>query len=82
MATRDQRRSKPSRRELELSEAEKRKIVEKYGLDIEDYDDFVALGERPGELYAGGMEGFVPVAPYRVDDGRSAAWISDSCNTS
>ena len=67
-------RSKPSNKELKLSEAEKRKVVEKYGLDIEDYDDFVALGERPGELYTGGMEGFVPVAPYRVDDGRSAAW--------
>ena len=40
-------RSKPSNKELKLSEAEKRKVVEKYGLDIEDYDDLMKMGPRP-----------------------------------
>ena len=78
MATRDQRRSKPSRRELELSEAEKRKIVEKYGLDIEDYDDLMKMGPRLGSSAQGTMAlgGLTPggVVAFNDDNPKATAW--------
>ena len=87
MAMRDPRRSKPSKKELELSERakrepekvrreivtdqEKRRIVGQYGLDIEDYDDLMKMGPRPQRETFSGLTGTVP---YMMDDHRSAAW--------
>ena len=78
MATRDQRRSKPSRRELELSEAEKRKVVEKYGLDIEDYDDLMKMGPRLESFAQGTMtRGWLTpggVVAINDDNPKATAW--------
>ena len=71
-------RSKPSRRELELSEAEKRKVVEKYGLDIEDYDDLMKMGPRPESFAQGTMtRGWITpggVVAINDDNPKAAAW--------
>ena len=71
-------RSKPSNKELKLSEAEKRKVVEKYGLDIEDYEDLMKMGPRLGSSAQGTMTlgGLTPggVVAFNDDNPKAAAW--------
>ena len=71
-------RNKPSNKELKLSEAEKRKVVEQYGLDVEDYEDLMKMGPRPESFAQGTMtRGWITpggVVAINDDNPKATAW--------
>lgn len=73
-------RRNPSKKELELSEQAKRKVVEQYGLDVEDYEDLMRMGPPPpgGRMTFDGIPDILGQATYRrsspAEDAKLREW--------